>query len=121
VIVSLVVRVGPDSESVTVRVSEKRSKVPFTVLVTTVVTVIVPGVDCVTVCVVGGPVLVVRVVRVVVDDVKNPPPLSATTPTASAPKERTNTTNERMPLLKRSASYALHSVIWWNYTEYQRN
>ena len=94
---------------------------PFTVLVTTVVTVIVPGVDCVTVCVVAGPVLVVRVVRVVVDEVTNPPPLSATTPTASAPKERTNTTSERILLLKPSASYDLNSLILQNYIEYHGN
>jgi len=56
--------------------------------------------DWVTVCIVAGPVCVVKLVRVVVDEVTNPPPLSATTPTPSAPNERTKTTSERMLLLK---------------------
>ena len=46
-----------------------------------------------------GPVLVVKLVKVVVDEVTNPPPLSATTPTPSAPKERSKTTSERILLL----------------------
>jgi hypothetical protein len=77
----------------------------LTVLVTTVVIVIVPGVDWVTVWVVGGPVRVVRVVRVVVEEVTKPPPLSATTPTARAPKDSASTTSERRLLLKQPASY----------------
>jgi len=78
----------------------------LTVFVITVVIVIVPGTDWVTVWVVGCPVLVVVLVRVVVEEVTNPPPLSATTPTASAPNERTKTTSERILFLKKSSEPA---------------
>lgn len=54
----------------------------------------------------AGPVLVVVLVSVVVEEVTNPPLLSATTPTARAPKDKTRTTSERILLLKlHPASY----------------
>jgi|SRR5579862_484347 len=92
--------VGPGWVSVTVSVVEYRTRVPFTVLVTTLVIVTTEEVDCVRVSVWVGPVVVVDCVNVVVEVVKNPLPLSATAPTASAPKVRARMTSEKIPLLK---------------------
>lgn len=81
---------------------EYKIRVPLTVLVTTLVIVRTDEVDCVIVSVCVGPVVVVDWVNVVVDVVKNPPVLSATAPTASAPKDRARTISEKIVLLKSS-------------------
>lgn len=97
----VLVVVGPGLEMVSVIVVEYSSRVPFTVLVITVVIVSTPvEVDCVTVWVLTGPVVVVNVVKVVVEVVKNPPPLSATALIAITPKESARTTSERIDRFK---------------------
>jgi len=100
VIVVLRVTVGPGWESVSVRVVENRIRVPLTVLVMVLVIVTTDEVDWVIVSVWVGPVVVVNRVNVVVEVVKNPPPLAATAPTASAPNARARTTSEIMLLRK---------------------